>query len=211
MTSVWGPMGWMTLHSVAACYSDTPTPAEKDLILRFITQFAECITCPSCKQHFSAMFATYRRTHPDWNASKFNMFVMVCRMHNSVNMRLDKPRPNTVAECIAQLKRATSVTPQAVFRRNYIAHVIRNWASQHTGESFIFLAAAREMLRINDEYVVSREVDYADLTMPEADVLEVVQEGADIYRVGNGITPFSPMVSPKGFSLRGGRLRLGAR
>ena len=204
-------MGWMTLHSLAASFSDNPTPADKEIVLRFIQQFTECMTCPSCKQHFSAMFTTYRRTHPEWNSSKFHLFLMVCRMHNTVNKRLEKPRPATVAECIETLQRATSVTPQSVFRRNYIAHVIRNWSAQHSGESFIFIAAARAMQRINEEYITPREVLYADLVLPEADILEVVQEGSEMYRVGNGIIPFSPSVIPTGFRFKAGRLRLGAR
>lgn len=208
MTSRWGPMGWMTLHSISVCYPEHPSPQDKAILQRFLERFAECITCPSCKGHFTRMFASYRRIHPDWAESRQNVFVMICRMHNTVNKRLDKPRPASVKECLDTLKNATRVTTPFLFRHNYIQYVINNWAFDNSGEGFMMKGAARELFKINSEYWSLRETSYEGLEFQEADVLEEVPEGTEHYKIGNGILPFNPSLVKAGFRLQGGRLSL---
>jgi hypothetical protein len=36
MTAVWGPLGWMTLHSVSTMYPEQPTQAEKTLMTTWL-------------------------------------------------------------------------------------------------------------------------------------------------------------------------------
>ena len=211
MTARWGPMGWMTLHSISVCYPETPAPEDKLITKQFIERFIECITCPNCRGHIHRMFDTYQRIHPDWANSRYDLFLMMCRLHNSVNKRLDKPRPATVKECLDMLRTATSVTSPATFRHNYIHYVINNWAFDTSGEGFMMKGAAREMNRINIEYWNRRETSYIGLEFPEANVLEEISEGTDHYKVGNGITPFNPSVVRTGFRLQAGRLSLGRR
>lgn len=205
-------MGWMTLHSISACYPEIPSQGDKDMLKRFMHLFGECITCPSCKNHFASMFSTYQRMHPEWANSRFDLFVAVCRMHNTVNKRLDKPRPASVQQALQTLISATSVTSPRVFRSNYIQYLINNWARQGDGEGMIFASSARQMMRINNEYWSLREVVYTDLSFPEANLLELVPENPQTYNLGNGMRPFVPSnIGNVGFSFKGGRLSLGRR
>jgi hypothetical protein len=129
-------------------------------------------------------------------------------MHNTVNKRLDKPRPATVKECLDALKRATKVTSPFLFRHNYIQYVINNWAFDNSGDGFVMKGAARELFKINAEYWSLRETSYDTLEFQEANVLEEVPEGTDHYKVGNGILRFNPAVVSGGFRLQEGRLSL---
>lgn len=212
MTSRWGPMGWMTLHSISVCYPENPDYTDKAMVNRFIDLFAECITCPSCKGHFTSMFSTYTRMHPDWANSRFNLFVAICRIHNTVNKRLDKPRFAAVREALQTLINITNVTPAHVFRSSYIQYVINNWVRQGDGEGMILANSGRQMMKINNEYWSLREVLYRDLSFPEADLLELVPENPQMYNIGNGTRPFVPStIGSVGFSLKGGRLSLARR
>lgn len=208
MTARWGPMAWMTLHSISVCYPENPMNEDKIIVKRFIDNFIECITCPNCRGHVRRMFDSYQKDHPDWANTRYDLFLMICRLHNTVNKRLDKPRPASVKECLDMLRVATSVTSPTVFRHNYIQYVIHNWAADSSGEGFMMKGAAREIYKINVEYWNKREVSYVGLEFPEANVLEEVPEGREHYKVGNGITPFNPSMVKTGFRLQAGRLSL---
>jgi hypothetical protein len=205
-------MGWMTLHSISVCYPNNPDQNDKAIVRTFLELFRDSITCPTCKQHFTSIFATYTIMHPDWANSKFDLFVMICRLHNTVNKRLDKPSPATVDDAIKTLIAATSVTSPSIFRRNYIQYVINNFSAYHSGEGIIFANSARQMMRINNEYWSTREVAYSSLSFPEANLLELVPENPEMYNLRNGMRPFIPSsLRNVGFSLRGGRLTLARR
>ena len=115
-------MGWMTLHSISVAYPDDPSQQDKQILEQFMNAFGECITCVYCRNHFRTMFMDYKSKVPTWKNSKKDLFLAICRMHNAVNKRLDKPRPKTVAECIEFLKRATSYTSQREFRDKYCTY-----------------------------------------------------------------------------------------
>lgn len=205
-------MGWMTLHSISVCYPENPDQNDKIIVGKFLELYSDTITCPSCKQHFRSMFATYTRIHREWADSRFNLFVAICRLHNTVNKRLDKPRPATVNEAVQTLIAATQVTPPSVFRKNYIQYVINNWVSQGGGEGMIFANAGRQMLGINNDYWSRHEVSYSSLSFPEANLLELVPENPKMYDLGNGMRPFVPSsIKNVGFTFKGGRLSLGGR
>jgi Erv1 / Alr family len=211
MTSHWGPMGWMTLHSISVCYPEIPSKDDKEILYRFMNLFKESIACPSCRNHFTSMFDTYTQRHLDWANSRFNVFVTMCRLHNTVNKRLEKPSPSTVREALQTLITATSVTPARVFRRNYINYIISNWARQGDGEGRIFSNSGRHMLKIDIEYWSLREVLYSDISFPEANILEIVPENPQLYNIGNGLRPIVPSsLKNVGFRIRNGKLSLGS-
>jgi hypothetical protein len=168
MTKVWGPMGWMTLHSISVCYPEEPTDGDKSLLNEFMNAFGFTITCPSCNQHFSNMFNGYKRSFPTWNNSRKDLFIAICRMHNIVNKRLDKPYPKTVGECLGTLKNATSYTSPSEFRKKYIEYLRSQWRYQPMSIQFISVDKLR---KINEEYWNLRDVSYSDLSFPEEDVI----------------------------------------
>jgi hypothetical protein len=208
MTKIWGPLGWMTLHSVSAIYPENPTPAEKAILSSFIESFRDSITCGHCKGHFTSMFNTYKSIHPEWNASRFDFFLFVCRAHNTVNRRLDKPIIPTIKDCIETLQSNTKINSPAVFRQSYFDHVIRNWSRDYSSEGFIQASNAKKMKKINDEYFNPRDKTFADLSFDrDASVVEFIPENADRYRASRNVPdPISYKNVKIGF--QGGRLRL---
>jgi Erv1 / Alr family len=165
-TKIWGPQGWMTLHSISTIY-----PEKMELLKKFMNLFEDTITCPDCKNHFSRMFNSYKQTNPSWFASRSQFFLFVARAHNTVNLRIDKPRIPSVAECIDTIRRNTLVTSGSIYRNTYINYLIRNWSHEYTGESFILAQSARELAKINNEYWNARDTASYDFVVPESDIM----------------------------------------
>lgn len=186
-TKIWGPLGWMTLHSVSTIYPEKPTQADRLLIEEFINAFRDTIACPYCKNHFSQMFSKYRQLHPEWNSSRQGLFIFICRAHNTVNRRLDKPIYKTVSECIETLKNATSVKSQGEFRKAYLDYLVKNWSRQTDGEGMMMMGFVRKMIKINNEYFNIRDVSYSDITIQEDNVLEFIPEDTSKYRAVSGV------------------------
>lgn len=173
MTKVWGPMGWMTLHSISVCYPNSPTQDDKRILQEFMNAFGSSITCVICRNHFASMFRDYKAKVPTWLNSKKDLFIAICRMHNAVNKRLDKPQPKTVVECIESLKRATSYTSPSEFRSKYADYLLRDWGRQRNyGEGLEGYRGAEIVKKINQEYWNKREVSYDDVSFEEDNVLE---------------------------------------
>ena len=196
MTAVWGPMGWMTLHAVSACYPDSPTEQDKKILSEFMEAFAGTITCMNCRNHFSAMFSTYRKNVPSWLNSKRDLFLAICRMHNEVNKRLDKPYPKTVQECIHSLKHATSYTSPSEFIVKYISYLFRDWSVYGRGTAYQFIAFkyAEKMKKIYDEYISSKIVPYSSLQIEEANVISYPNQPVDVK-------PLFPRIRIKNFKV----------
>ena len=170
-TKIWGPLGWMTLHSISLIYPESPSYEDMQILKRFMELFADTISCPDCAGHFRRMFNTYKSQHPAWFASRREFFIFVARAHNTVNLRIDKPRISTVAECIETIKRNTLVTSAIIYMNNYITYLIRNWSREQTGEGFILASSAREMMKINVEYWQPRYRDISNIKISEDDIL----------------------------------------
>lgn len=162
----------MTLHSISVCYPEEPTEADKKILNEFMNAFGSCITCIHCRQHFGTMFLEYKRTFPSWANSRYDLFLAICRMHNAVNKRLDKPYPKTVEECLNSLKNATAYTCPRDFRERYANYLIGDWSRiRSTSEGYAGFQSANTLKKINDEYWNNREVSYNNVNFSEADVL----------------------------------------
>jgi len=210
MTSVWGPMGWMTLHSISLLYPEQPSSYDRDILKSFLRAFAESMTCPHCERHFKAMFENYTRKHPEWANSRFDLFLFVARAHNTVNRRLEKPLKKTVQECLEAIASASNYTPLTDFRRNYINYVVQRMTAEMGGDSLIKAGYGRDMRRINDTYWNSKITTDTSKFNMDADVLETISDsstGMD-FMIGHtrGRIPVDENI-PR-ISIRGGRFRL---
>jgi hypothetical protein len=159
-------MGWMTLHSIAASYPHEPAATDKAILNEYMNAFAFTIPCHICNSHFSGLFSEYKTNVPTWANSKKDLFVAICRMHNVVNARLDKPKAFTVAQAIEWLKNATSYTSQTDFRKNYLTYLSGQFKSRA-----IYATSISKMKKITEEYWNPREVSYSLLEIPEDDIL----------------------------------------
>ena len=211
MTSFWGPLGWMTLHSVASIYPDNPTQDDKQIAKKFLASFEETISCPSCKGHFSSLINTYRIRNPNWLDSRYDFFLFTCRAHNTVNARLDKPRPTTLTESLETFKKNIVHTSAAGFRQKYIQYLTQNWSKELTGDSMMMAARVKELKKINDEYWNLRDSNLDSfIIMANIDVLTVIPEDPRRTNAGANIPNFAIMPHIR-IGFQGGRLMLGRR
>lgn len=209
MTSLWGPLGWMTLHSVSLLYPEKPSQAEKQIVKRFVDLLRDTITCPNCQQHFRIIYANYVSSHPEWADSKFDLFLFIARAHNTVNNRLSKPKPASMIECLNAYKSATQNTSGKGFRQAYINYLLRNYGREMSGEGYMKAANVREMKTINDTYWNSKSDESTDSFQMDANVLELIDENSGTRSL---MSPHGTLmeVSSKQFNVgfRGGRFRL---
>jgi len=166
MTSIWGPLGWMTLHSVASCYPDSPTAYEITLTQTWLDMFQSTITCPSCREHFATALSGYRRTYPQMLTSRREFLLFTFRVHNSVNRRLNKPIHPTVAACFETLRNNVKTRSAKDYRAAYLNHIRRFWRTMQDASGLTSLKKINEMSKIEVEYTQKRENNF------EADISE---------------------------------------
>lgn len=211
MAKVWGPLGWMSLHSISVCYPENPSNEEKLICMRYIELFGETITCRYCKEHFQKMYLSYKTTYPTYLNSKRDLFLFVTRIHNSVNKRLDKPVIQTVKDSLELLQNNTKTISGRSFRDQYTNYLIRNWAYEMTGEAMIIKAKSYEMQKINNSYWNLREQDF-NLSFEEDDIITPIQESAYRYTpTGNFVFTSANIVNATNIGFKGGRLSFGKR
>jgi len=218
MTAFWGPMGWITLHSISVNYPETPTSADKAIVKKYLNLFTETISCPSCKSHFTNMYKTYTAANPNWADSRFNLFVFITRAHNTVNKRLDKPYPSTVSESLSMLQLITKAKSPSEYRYNYLSYLTNNWTKEGGGEGMIQVGHVREMRKINEQYWNLRETGFS-ITLPEADILSPIVSSPRIISPFAQTSTYSqssirsnPQPTPNiGFKLKGGKFSLEGR
>lgn len=160
MTKYWGPLGWATLHSVAALYPDQPTAAEQALANTWLESFAYCITCPTCQNHFQKTIAQYRSKVPNLFSSRREFVLFVLRAHNTVNRRIGK-KVYTLAESWAELRRWLPSTGAAKSKRNeYIQYSRIDWGRQTNLSGISALMRVRDLSMTEQQYWGVRELNW---------------------------------------------------
>ena len=211
-------MGWITLHSISVNYPENPNADDKAIVKKYLNLFAETISCPSCKSHFTNMYKSYTMANPNWADSRFNLFLFIARAHNTVNKRLDKPRASTVSESLSMLRLITQHKKPSEYRNNYLTYLTNNWIKEGGGEGMIQVGHVREMRKINEQYWNLRETEFS-ITLPEADILSPIVSASRL------ISPFTHtsiyiqpttgtnmQTTPKiGFKFKGGKFSLTGR
>ena len=202
-------MGWITLHSISANYPEVASNEDRIIVKKYLELFTETISCPSCKGHFSNMYKSYTMQYPNWADSRNSLVIFTIRAHNTVNKRLDKPRPSTVFECLATLREIVKNKSASDYRNSYLAYLSNNWVREGGGEGMIQMGHVREMRKINEQYWNPRETNFS-ISVPEADIL------TPITAVNRMVTPFTntviysqPNTPALGFKFKGGRFSFG--
>lgn len=208
MTAIWGPLGWLTLHSTACAYPESPLPQERQLMTTWLDMFRDTITCPSCRDHFTQLLANYRAQFPNMLESRHEFVMFTFRAHNAVNRRLKKPVYNSVDECMAVLRSALATRPAREYRTAYLSHITRHWKSFQDISGIVALKKIQEMRRIESDYVLSRDTNCSVTLRPDIVVLpqSMVERTAEAQ-------PSRPMFLPTsnanaGFRITGAGLRL---
>jgi hypothetical protein len=180
MTSHWGPLGWMTLHSASMLYPANPEPVERLLMEYFINLFGETISCFTCKTHFITMKKKYVSWNPGYLNSKKEFMLFVFRAHNTVNKRLDKPILYSVKDCITTLKNANSYSSLDSMRNAYLVYLQNNWNKELSADGFSMRKKIQELFKINNDYFNKRTIDW-DYTFEE-NVLLTIEEKTPVFQ-----------------------------
>lgn len=211
MTAVWGPLGWMTLHSVSTIYPERPSQSERDLLTSWLSLFSDTITCPHCQSHFKTMHINYRAKYPGYLDSRQNFAMFVFRCHNVVNARLSKPVYGTLDECLTVLRNNLKTRTAQDYRVSYINHITRYWSMIQDTSGITSLRKVLEMKKIEIDYFTPRDTKLE---------VTLVDEGVTIPRNWvehtSGSQPQETLrLMPRpndttraGFRMKGGRIRL---
>ena len=200
----------MTLHSVSFLYPERPSDADKALLKRFMVLFRDTITCPYCYQHFKVIFENYTKVHPEWVNSRFDFFMFVCRAHNTVNRRLNKPQPDSVSACIQRFTDNTKVTSALTYRMKYLDYLSRNYGMELSGDNMMKIASVREMRKIMNEYWNTLTDTGTATFRMDADVLDYINESPSTRQImtsGGSLSTISASPAMR-VGLQGGRFRL---
>lgn len=196
-------MGWMTLHSVSYLYPERPSNADRAILRRYVELFRDTITCIHCHNHFKAVFQNYTSLHPEWADSRFDFFLFVSRAHNTVNARLNKPKPDSVESCISAFKSNSVVTSALTYRTKYIEYLMRTWSMEMSGDSMIKVGLVKELRKITQEYWNNkRDMSTSSFDM-KANVLDLIADDTPSARSLSSV-----VAGPMNIGLRGGRFQL---
>jgi hypothetical protein len=171
MTTIWGPLGWMTLHSVATCYPESPTQSEKDLMASWLDMFRDTITCPYCRDHFTTTLVAYRTSFPSMLNSRQDFALFTFRVHNAVNRRLRKPLFASLQECMATLQDNVKLRSAADYRVSYLNHIHRYWSTWQDVTGIVAMKKIIEMRKIESTYVQQRDTNFNVTLTPDVVVL----------------------------------------
>jgi hypothetical protein len=209
MTSLWGPLGWMTLHSVSCLYPENPSEEDKKILTKYLNAYEESISCPSCQNHFKSMLNMYKRSYPNWLDSRYDFFLFVCRAHNTVNKRLDKPIIPTAYECLKTFQSNVKINSPAQYRQSYLNYLSNNWSREHSGEGLMKMAHVREMKKINDHYWNLREIDVNTVVfLADTDVTQPILQDPKHFSPSRTIPVLANTPSLR-VGFKNGRLKLG--
>ena len=201
MTKAWGPLGWATLHTIAALYPDFPSQYELELLNRFLTSFTNTILCPSCLQHFNDMVSLYTQRYPGWKNSRRTVCEFVFRAHNTVNKRTYK-KIYTLEESIAELR---SIMPDdhaaKVKRQQYLVYIRNDWMKNMTLNGISAAPKLKELNTIEEEYWSRRSFSWSDIHMLGDLNVSPINEQASVLASGGVVIPRITMPTSGGFKL----------
>ncbi|CAH6421421.1 Erv1/Alr family sulfhydryl oxidase [uncultured virus] len=81
---IWGPSGWMFLHSITFAYPTCPNNNDKKNMIQFITSLQYVLPCSKCSENFKK----HLKIHPITDeilSSKDKLIKWMIDMHNEVN------------------------------------------------------------------------------------------------------------------------------
>jgi Erv1 / Alr family len=153
----------MTLHSVASLYPNTPTEAERLLMVKWLDLFRDTITCPSCQGHFAELLASYRAQFPNMLYSRRDFLLFTFRAHNSVNKRIGKPVYGTVQECFDLLRKNVQFNKAQSFRITYTNHITRHWRTFQDASGMSAMKKINEIKKIEMQYMAPRSNEFEEI------------------------------------------------
>ena len=209
MTSVWGPLGWMTLHSVASLYPDTPTETERQLMITWLDLFRDTITCPTCLGHFTELLSSYRAQFPNMLYSRRDFLLFTFRAHNAVNKRLGKPIYPTVQACFDVLRNNVKFNKSVTFRISYVNRITLHWRVFQDASGMAAMKRIHQIKKIEIQYMSARSNEF-EVIIPEDNVVLDIGAQPELTLPNGQPMPRPTAAASMGsrMTMAGGRLRL---
>ena len=205
MTSIWGPLGWMTLHSVASLSPDSPSESERQLMIRWLDLFRDTITCPSCQGHFAELLANYRTQFPNMLYSRRDFLLFTFRAHNAVNRRINKPVYPTVQACFDALRNNVKFNNTQSFRITYTNHITRHWRMFQDASGMAAMKKIHEIKKIEISYMSTRSNEF-EVMIPDENVLFIPSNQSTsepVRPIPTSVrSPGRLVMTPAGFRIR---------
>lgn len=89
-SEVWGPHGWIFLHSITMTYPKIPNEIDKQRYKNFFVNLQNLLPCEKCKEHYKQnLISTPIDNHLDCRKSLVEWLIEI---HNKVNESLGKKR-----------------------------------------------------------------------------------------------------------------------
>lgn len=164
MTLTWGPLGWTTLHTIAALYPDEPTQLELALIVRWIEAFRQCIVCEKCKTHFTTLLKEYQAIYPNWNSSRKNLSLFVLRAHNTVNVRQISKPALTMEEALIKLRENIDPAKANLMRQSYVVHIRNQWVRSTNMDGIRAARYIRDLIITETDYWATRSFQWDEIS-----------------------------------------------
>jgi FAD-linked sulfhydryl oxidase len=86
-----GRRSWFLLHSIAAKFPEYPSKTDRDAMRGFVAAMGQLYPCPHCRKHLQEHLRDREQIAPVALASRTDLTVWVCELHNIVNRDLGKP------------------------------------------------------------------------------------------------------------------------
>ena len=84
--NVWGPPGWIFLHTVTFQYPENPTDLDKQKYYTFFNSLKNVLPCPNCREHYRENFENI----PIRLESREDLIEWLIDIHNEVNKKNNK-------------------------------------------------------------------------------------------------------------------------
>ena len=84
---IWGPAGWLFLHSITLNYPENPTQLDKDNYSVFFASIQNTLPCEKCKEHYKNNIYE----NPIRLNSREDLVKWLIEIHNEVNKNNNKP------------------------------------------------------------------------------------------------------------------------
>lgn len=84
--NIWGPSGWLFMHSISFQYPENPTEEDKNNYRVFFESLKNTIPCPKCREHYSENL----KQKPIQLNTRDELIQWVIDIHNEVNEKNSK-------------------------------------------------------------------------------------------------------------------------
>jgi len=181
-TNVWGPPGWMFLHSIAQNYPWKPTAEKKHSYLNFFKTLAEVLPCGKCRDSYRSYISNKSNSTLFLDNSKLKNRLSCARwlhnVHSKVNRALGKENESFKnvwnryesyrSKCnkVPKITKIGCVDPMYGFRKKCQIEVIpftekddiTSFGSRKKGPSTISLVSIKKSKRPGKKYTATFKV-----------------------------------------------------